>query len=119
MREEPENDLNPKVHRVRRGGALVLAIVLFLAAPMMSVASAAAEPLTIGEWLSVTFGSLSQKVDPAQKGVGVAAPQPPPPQLQASSEPAPPKTPAAASTAVPRLWVQRQTIRRKRRRRAR
>jgi len=118
MREDLRIDVNPSVRRVRRGGALLLALILFVAAPMMSVASAAAEPMTVGEWLSVTFGSLSQKQDPAQKGVAVAAPQPPPPQLQASSEPAPPKTPAA-STAVPRLWVQRQTIRRKRRRRAR
>jgi hypothetical protein len=118
MREDPEFDATPSVRRVRRGGALVLAIVLFVAAPMMSVASAAAEPLTIGEWLSVTFGSLSAKVDPAQKGVGIAAPPAPPPQLQSTSEPAPPKAPAA-STAVPRLWVQRQTVRRKRRRRAR
>ena len=110
--------MNSPVRGVRRGGALLLALILFVAAPMMSVASAAAEPMTVGEWLSVTFGSLSQKVDPTQKGVGVAAPPAPPPQLQATSEPAAPKTPAA-STAVPRLWVQRQTVRGKRRRRRR
>jgi len=118
MRDDSGFDVNPRVRPIRRGGAFILAIILFVAAPMMSVASAASEPLTVGEWLSVTFGSLSQKVDPTQKGVGAVAPPAPPPQLQSTSEPAPPKAPAA-STAVPRLWIQRQTVRRRRRRRAR
>jgi hypothetical protein len=100
------------VRGLRRGGAFLLAIVLFVAAPMMSVASAASEPITVGEWMSAIFGTWSKKVDPAQKGLGVAGPLVPPPQLQSSSEPAPPKAPPATA-GVPRQWLDRRTVRRK------
>jgi hypothetical protein len=93
-----------------------MALILFVAAPMMAVSSAAAEPLTLGQWMSAIFSTWSKKVDTAQQGIAAAAPPAPLPQLQASSEPAAPKAPPATS-AVPRFWIQRDGARKKVRRR--
>jgi hypothetical protein len=95
---------------------LVFAICLFLGAPMMAVASAAAHPVSLGDWMRTIFASASRKIDPAQKGVGVAPPPIPAQQLQPSSEPAAPKQPAT-SMEGPRFWVDRESVRKRRSRR--
>jgi hypothetical protein len=97
---------------VRRARAFGLALLLFLAAPLMTVARAASVPFTPGERMSATFSTWSKKVDPEQRGVAIAATPLPPPHLQASNEPAPPKAPPAAGTVL-RLWTDRQGARKK------
>jgi hypothetical protein len=109
-------DSRPQPRRVRRAGSLLLAICMVLAAPMMSVASAASEPISLGEWMAAIFGGANREVDPSQKGLGVAPPPLPTPQLQTASEPASPKEPGTPSQ-VPRFWIRREPVRHRRRRR--
>jgi hypothetical protein len=87
----------------RRGGTLLAAIVLFVAAPMMAAARAAAQPISLGEWMSAIFASAHRKIDPSEKGLVAGPPPAPPPLVQSTSEPAPPRAPAA-EMPVPRLW---------------
>ena len=103
---------------VRRVRALGLALLLFVAAPLMTVARAASVPFTPGERMSATFSTWSKKVDPEQRGLAIGALPLPPPQFQVSSEPAPPKMPPTAPTAL-RLWIDRQGGRRRTTRRLR
>jgi hypothetical protein len=98
-----------------RGGALLVALALFLASPFLAVASAAAEPISLGEWMSAIFATADRKVDPSQQGIGGTAPPPPAPVVQSSGEPAPPQQPLASAEVV-RLWVRRDGSRRRRRR---
>jgi hypothetical protein len=96
-----------------RAGALLAAIALFVATPMMAVASAASEPVSLGDWMNAIFGA-HRPIDPAQKGIGGTPPPAPIPQVQTSSEPAPPQP--LASAPVPRLWIRRDSSRRRHRR---
>jgi hypothetical protein len=98
--------------RARRSGALIMAVFLFIATPLMAVASAAAEPRTPGEWMSSLFGTWSREVDPTQKGLSAVVPHIPPQQLQSTSEPAPPKAPPSRAEP-PRLWLPKPSLRRK------
>jgi hypothetical protein len=97
-----------------RLAALVLAVALFLASPIAAVESAAAQPVTLGDWLRMTFVTMGCKTDPSEKGLGVAPPPAPPPALQTSSEPAPPKDPAT-TVQVPRFWFRREANGKRRR----
>jgi hypothetical protein len=115
MRHVPAEE--QRTSRSLRAAAVVAALALFLAAPLMSVASAAAQPISLGEWMSAIFATVDRKIDPSEKGIAFAPPPVPTQQVQASSEPAPARP--QATPPVPRLWIRREPVRRVRRRRAR
>jgi hypothetical protein len=101
-----------------QAGAMAMVAILLLALPTITTAGALAEPITAGDWMRILFDAPDRKMDPSQKGVAVAAPPIPPPQIQTSSEPAPPKEPVS-QTQTPRLWFRGDRSRTGRRRRRR
>jgi hypothetical protein len=100
--------------RSRRLGALLLAIIFFVALPITVTTAAEAQPVTLGDWMRAIFLAPDRKFDPSQKGMALPPRPVAEPLVQTSSEPAPPKEPVA-QTQVPRFWVPPRSTRRKRR----
>jgi hypothetical protein len=90
---------------------------LMLALPTITTAGLDAQPLTMGEWMRILFVTPDRELDASQKGVAIAPPPLPAPQVQTSSDPAPPKEPVNRAAQSPRLWFRGGGLRTGRRRR--
>ena len=57
----------------------------------------------MGEWMRILFVTPDRELDPTQRGMAIAPPPMPAPQIQTSSEPSPSQEPVNRAQS-PRLW---------------